>query len=649
MPSPNELATQGAAAGNSAGESGSPSDIPQLVSSRATSTPNAVAVAMGSEVLTYADLDRRANRFAHHLKSLGVGREGLVGLHVKRSPAFIVAALGTLKAGAAYLPLDPESPVERTAYMLGDAGVSVVVTCGSTLAEIGGGPRAVVDLDRDAAKVAGQSAQAPGAEIQADDLHSEDLAYVIYTSGSSGRPKGVEVTHANLNNLVAWHNRAFQVTAADRAGFLAALGFDAAVWELWPYLAAGASVHLPVTGVRNKDVRNDAEALRGWLMENRITMSFVATPMAEQLLALDWAPNTPLRILLTGADTLRRRPSPTLPFTLVNNYGPTECTVVATSGVVTPAGTTKWPTIGRAIDNTTVYILDEEMQVRPHGEAGELYVGGAGVARGYRNHPELTAQRFVRAAFVGEHPSLYRTGDLARELPDGEIEFLGRVDEQLKIRGYRIEPSEIITALNACSGVVMSTVVAQEEPNEEKRLIAYVVPAPDAALTIGGLREHLAKLLPDYMIPAVFVELASMPITANGKVDRNALPQPTSANMLREEAYVAPQTVIEQRLATLIAPLLRIERVGVNDNFFLLGGHSLLGTQLITRIREAFGVDLPLLSLFDHPTLAGMACEIELLILEKIELEKIEREKIEAANGEALQPAAGPAPESAGR
>ncbi len=646
MLSPNELATQ-VAPGNSAGAAASQSNIPQLVSSQATTTPNAIAVAIGSEVLTYAELDRRANQFAHYLKALGVGREGLVGLHVKRSPAFIVAALATLKGGAAYLPLDPESPVERTAYMLGDAGVSAVVTCGSVPPEIGGGAWAVVDLDRDGAKIASQSSQAPDIEIR-----REDLAYVIYTSGSSGRPKGVEVTHANLNNLAQWHNRTFQVSAADRASFLAALGFDAAVWELWPYLAAGASVHLPVTGLpkdARKDVRSDAEALRGWLIENRITISFVATPMAEQLLSLRWAANTPLRILLTGADTLRRRPSPTLPFTLVNNYGPTECTVVVTSGTVTPAGTTKWPTIGRAIDNTTVYILDEAMQVRAQGEAGELYVGGAGVARGYRNHPGLTAQRFVRPPFASDHTILYRTGDLARELPDGEIEFLGRADEQVKIRGFRIEPSEIITALNACSGVVTSTVVPQEElnqdvQNQEKRLIAYVVPAPAAALTIGGLREHLAELLPDYMIPAVFVELASMPITANGKVDRNALPQPTSANMLREEVYVAPQTAIEQRLAALIAPLLRIERVGVNDNFFLLGGHSLLGTQLITRIREAFGVDLPLLSLFDHPTLAGMASEIELLILEKIETEKIE-----AANGEALQPAAGPAPESAGR
>jgi acyl carrier protein len=359
-----------------------------------------------------------------------------------------------------------------------------------------------------------------------------------------------------------------------------------------------------------------------------------------------------LRILLTGADTLRRRPAANLPFTLVNNYGPTECTVVATSGIVTPEQTTKWPSIGCAIDNAAVYILNEVMQVVPKGEAGELYVGGAGVARGYRNQPELTAQRFVRPSFATGHAILYRTGDLARELFNGEIEFLGRADEQVKIRGFRIEPSEIITALNACPGVETSTVVAQEESNGEKRLIAYITTTPYATLTLGALREHLAKLLPDYMIPAVFVELESLPVTANGKVDRNALPQPSIANMLREEAYFAPRTVIEQRLAGLIAPLLNMERVGVNDNFFLLGGHSLLGTQLITRIREAFGIDLPLLSLFDHPTLAGMSSEIETLILEKIEAanrEVLNGDLNGDLNREEMQPAAGPAPESAGR
>jgi amino acid adenylation domain-containing protein len=582
--------------------------VPDLVNSRAVALPRAIAVAADSTILSYAELNRQANQLAHCLKSAGVGRERLVGLHLKRSPAFIVAALATLKAGAAYLPLDPDSPRERSAYMLRDSGVSVVVTSENVPEELGDSPCPVVNIDRDASSIGSQSVEAPGGKI-----HPEDLAYVIYTSGSSGRPKGVEVTHANLMNLVRWHIHKFQVRAEDRASFLAALGFDAAVWELWPYLTAGASVHLP-----NGDVGHDPVALRDWLIEKRITMSFAATPIAERLLTLDWAANSRLKILLTGADTLRRRPASTSSFTLVNNYGPTECTVVATSGTVASSNNGSRPSIGLPIDNTVVYILDEARRALPQGQAGELYVGGAGVARGYRNQPALSAERFVQVWFGSNHERLYRTGDLGRELPNGEIEFLGRVDEQLKIRGFRIEPNEIITALNSCPGVRASTVVAREEPGGEKRLLAYVVLAPNSAKRASALRDHLARLLPDYMIPAVFIELGSIPVTANGKVDRASLPEPTSANQLRDDSHVAPRSLVEQRLAALIAPLLRVERIGVNDNFFLLGGHSLLGTQLITRIRDVFGVDLPLLSLFDHPTLAGMSGEIELLILAKI-------------------------------
>jgi amino acid adenylation domain-containing protein len=598
--------------------------IPELVTRQAIATPHALAVATSSGMLTYAELNRQANQLAHYLKSGGAGRERVVGLCLERSPGFIVAALATLKAGAAYLPLDPDSPAERVAFMLRDSGVSAVVTSGKLANGLPSGGWPVVNIDNDALQIGSQSTEAPKMEIR-----PEDLAYLVYTSGSTGRPKGVEVTHSNLMNLVCWHARTFQVGPADRASFLAALGFDAAVWELWPYLTMGASIHVP-----QERVRNDAEALRDWLVERKITISFSATAMAERLLTLDWAENTSLRILLTGADTLRRRPSESLPFTVVNNYGPTECTVVATSGIVRSADTTKWPSIGRPIENTVVYIMDEAMHPLTQGEVGELYIGGAGVARGYRNQPDLTAQRFVRAPFGLHEDLLYRTGDLGRVLPDGEIEFLGRVDEQVKIRGFRVEPNEIVTALNSCPGVQASTVVAREAQSGEKRLIAYVALALDSAVTVGVLRDSLSRVLPDYMVPSAFVALASIPSTANGKVDRAALPEPTTANQLRDECYVAPQSMVEQRLAKLIAPLLQVERVGVNDNFFLLGGHSLLGTQLITRIREGFGVDLSLLSLFDHPTLAGMSAEIEQLILAKIE----------ASNWEEAQRLAVPAP-----
>jgi amino acid adenylation domain-containing protein len=572
-------------------------------------TPNAPAVAAGAKVLTYAELDQTANQWAHYLRSIGVGRESLVGLYLKRSPAFVMAALAVLKAGAAYLPLDPESPVERISGMMRDAGISALMSSAGLSDRLPSGPWRVVDAGQDAADIARQSSEAPENEVQPGDL-----AYVIYTSGSTGQPKGVEIEHSSLSNLVAWHNRAFQVTSADRAGFLANLGFDAAVWELWPYLSAGASIHIP-----EERVRNHAKALRDWILQEEITIAFVATALAERLLDIEWPQKTSLRFLLTGADCLRRRPSARLPFTLVNNYGPTEYTVVATSGVVASGDSESLPSIGRPVDNTTVYIVDQGMGIVPAGEAGELYLGGAGVARGYRNQPELTAERFVSNPFVsGNGNRLYRTGDLVRVLANGEIEFLGRVDEQIKIRGFRIEPNEIIAALNSCPGVQAATVVAREEQGGEKRLIAYLIPDATGALSAGALRARLSSRLPDYMMPSAFVELNSIPTTVNGKVNRAALPPPTTANMLRDEAYVAPEGLVQQRLAALIAPLLHVERVGANDNFFLLGGHSLLGTQLITRISQTFGVDLPLLSLFDHPTLAGMSSEIERLILQKV-------------------------------
>jgi len=583
--------------------------VPQLLAQQVKTRPDAVAIGNGSEEITYAELERRANQLARYLKSMGVGRGDLAGVYVQRSPAFIIAALAAMKVGAAYLPLDPESPADRVAGTLRDSAASAVITSEALAAGLAAGEWRVVNLDTQAAQINEQPTSAPEQEIR-----PEDLAYVIYTSGSTGQPKGVEIPHSALANLVSWHNRVFQVSATDRAGFLAALGFDAAVWEVWPYLAAGASIHVPEEGVRN-----DAGLLQEWLLRNKITISFVVTPLAEAFMAMEWPSNARLRVLLTGADVLHRRPSAELPFVLVNNYGPTEYTVVATSGVVEASGSAL-PSIGRAIDNTTVYILDDAMARVARGEAGELYLGGDGLARGYRNRPDLTAERFVANPFSREaNQRLYRTGDLVRELPGGEIEFLGRVDEQVKIRGFRIEPNEIASAIDSCPGVCNSTVVAREQDGGEKRLVAYVVLSPESSLTAPILRDQLSQSLPDYMVPTAFVALDAIPLTANGKVDRRALPAPNETNMLREEEYIAPRTIVEERLAALIAPLLRVERVGVNDNFFLLGGHSLLGTQLINRIGSSFDVNLPLLSLFDHPTLAGMAAEVERLILAKIE------------------------------
>jgi amino acid adenylation domain-containing protein len=582
--------------------------IPEQVQREAANRPNAVAVTAGSAALTYSQLGRESNQLAQYMASAGGGREHLVGIYLKRSPSFIVAALAALKLGAAYLPLDPDAPAARIAFMLQDSGVSAVVTSEDLRERLPHGDWPLIDVVRDAKLIHEQPSQAPDTEI-----HPQDLAYVIYTSGSTGQPKGVEVAHSNLQNLIRWHIRAFHITSADRATFMSSLGFDAAVWELWPYLSVGASVHIPPEAVRT-----DAKALRDWMLDQKITITFAATAMAESLLSLDWPSTTSLRILLTGADCLRQRPSSGVPFILVNNYGPTEYTVVATSGVVEPEGA-NLPSIGRPIDNTTVHILDETMRELPQGKAGELYLEGASLARGYRQRPDLTAQRFVPNPFSDNGSRLYRTGDLARVLPNGEIEFLGRVDEQVKIRGFRIELNEIAVALNSCEGVQTSAVIAREEPDGEKRLVAYIVSKADASLSAPELRNRLSQTLPDYMIPSAFVQLEQIPTTMNGKVDRQALPEPTSENMIGEESYIAPESLVEVRLAALIAPLLHVDRVGINDNFFLLGGHSLLGAQLITRISDTFGVNLPLLSLFDHPTLGGMAAEIERLIFAKIE------------------------------
>jgi len=588
-----------------------PEDVLQLIAVQSSARPAAAALAAGADVLSFAQLEARSSQLARHLKSLGVGPDQLVGLCMERSPSMVMAALAILKAGGAYIPLDSSLPEARLNFMLRDSGIRALVTRNDLSEKLPGGPWRVLDLTKHGEEIAAHPSDAFQTPIA-----GENLAYVIYTSGSTGQPKGVEITHRGLANLVAWHRRAFQVTETDRASHQAAVGFDASVWEVWPYLAAGASVHIP-----DESVRNDPTALRDWLVAERISITFLATPTAERMLKLDWPRHTALRILLTGADTLHQRPSSTLPFTLVNNYGPTECTVVATSGVVAPAeASNRLPSIGRPIDNTRIYILDEGMHPVPPGTAGELYVAGLGVARGYHNLPELTRQRFMPDPFSSvPGDRMYRTGDRARLLDNGEIEFLGRVDEQVKIRGFRVEPGEIVRALNERPDVHASAVVTAESQGQDQRLIAYVVTSPQAAVTASSLREHLRKQLPDYMIPPVFVRMDSLPVTVSGKVDRGSLPRPSASNTLREEKFVPPQGVVEQRLAPIIASLLHLDGIGAHDNFFFLGGHSLLGTQLLTKISEVFGVELTLLQLFDHPTLAEMSREIEKLILTKLE------------------------------
>lgn len=581
-------------------------------------TPDDLALAQGPTTLTYGTLNARSSELAATLRTLGVGPDVVVGLCLDRSLAMIVGALAILKAGGAYLPMDPSYPDARLAFLLENAHASVVITGPTTAARVAWrvGRRVILHETGEIAEASPTLATLPPVAAPSPS----DLAYVIYTSGSTGQPKGVEISHASLANLLVWHQRAFSVKPTDRASQIAKVSFDAAVWEIWPYLTAGASVHLA-----DNEITANPEALRDWLVAERISIAFAPTPVAERLLTLSWPANTALRTLLTGADTLHSYPPSGLPFELINNYGPTECTVVATSGKM-PVGVsgTGLPTIGRPIDNVQLYLLDDSLRPVTPGEPGEIYLGGVGVARGYRNRPNLTAERFVPNPFNPANPAakLFKTGDLGKSLPNGEIAFLGRLDDQIKVRGYRIEPNEVGAALNHHPAVSHSFVMARDYDQSGARLIAYVVPKSASVIKRSELREFLAARLPEFMIPATFVTLAALPLTPHGKVDRAALPAPDSVNSTDENKFTPAQTDAEHCLAGLLAPLLKLtgpEQVDVGANFFELGGHSLLGTQLIARVRETFDINLPLRVLFEAPTVIELAAEIESLLVAKLE------------------------------
>ena len=587
----------------SPGHSTQPFLIPQLVSACAAEKRNAYALSGPKETLSYGELEAESNALARHLLTLGVKPEVPVALFMERSAALLIASLGVMKAGAPYLPLDPSYPAERISLILNDARVSVVLTCSDVTGTLPEGPWTVVDLSDPKSVLSPYSAAS-----MAFALQPSDLAYVIYTSGSTGRPKGVEITHANLLNLVRWHQNAFNVSSSDRATLLASPGFDAAVWEIWPYLAAGASLHIPPD-----TTRISPRSLRDWILNNRITISFVPTPLAQRMMFLDWPARTSLRYLLTGGDVLQQYPPGNLPFALVNNYGPTECTVVATSGVVAANGAkSELPPIGWAIAGSCAYVLDENLKRVPAGSIGELHIGGANVGRGYIHDPELTAQKFIADPFSMEPDArLYKTGDLARVLPDGRLEFIGRTDEQVKIRGFRIEPNEVSVALSKHPAIQSSIVVGRKDASGEGVLAAYVVFKNGDEVGATELRKYLQSHVPDYMLPSAFVRLDSLPLTPNGKVDRAALPEPGASNALRSDAPAQNRTATEEKVMAMLCDLLSIERVHPSDNFFLLGGHSLLGAQLLAQIQETFKLDLPLRALFDNPTVAGIAAEID--------------------------------------
>jgi amino acid adenylation domain-containing protein len=587
-----------------AARSGEP--VPARVAEWARTAPAARALVSASGALGYGQLLESSRRLAWHLRALGVGAESVVAVLLERSVAEVVALLAVLEASAAYLPLDPAHPPERLSFQVRDAGARVVISTGALAPRLLEGssapPVRLVLLDRDAAAIAARPADAlPGA------AGPENLAYVIYTSGSTGIPKGVAVEHRALANLVAWHQRAFAVTPADRATRLAGLSFDAAVWELWPYLAAGASVAVPP-----EETRISPEALRDWLLAERITIAFVPTPMAEALLAQRWPVDTPLRRMLTGGDRLHRHPPADLPWLLVNNYGPTETGVVATSGPVPRDGLDgRAPSIGRPIDGAWVYLSDRHFEPVLAGAPGEICIGGGGLARGYLGSPDLTAEHFVPDPWSGlPGARMYRSGDLARHRADGALEFLGRLDDQMKIRGFRVEPGEIAMALVGHPAVRECAVLPREGPGGEPQLVAWVVPAGGEAPVERELRAFLRQRLPAYMVPSAFAFLPSLPLTAQGKIDRRALAALRAPVAVDQEKQQPPRDLVELRLIQLWEELLGGGAVGVRDDFFERGGHSLLAVRLVAEIRARFGRELPLAALFAGATVERLAAAL---------------------------------------
>ncbi|WP_375511202.1 amino acid adenylation domain-containing protein [uncultured Nostoc sp.] len=576
--------------------------IHQLFEEQVNRTPNATAVVFDTEQLTYLQLNQKANQLAHYLQSLGVRPEVLVGICMERSIEMVVGLLGILKAGGAYLPLDPTYPAERLSLMLSDSQVSMVLTQEKLVNRLTEYQGYTVCLDPRLEVISQKSDKNPISEVKPDNL-----AYVIYTSGSTGKPKGVLVPHKGLLNLVFWHQRAFEITPSDRATQLAGTAFDASVWELWPYLTAGASIYLV-----KPELLNSFLHLRDWLVSQEITITFVPTPVAERLLLLEWSQNSALRILLTGGDQLHLYPSASIPFKVINNYGPTENTVVTTSThIVFNEKNYTSPPIGYPIANTQTYVLNSYLQPVPIGSLGELYIGGASLARSYLNRPDLTAEKFIPNPFSqSEGARLYKTGDLARYLPNGNIEYLGRIDNQVKIRGFRIELGEIEAVLSQYPTVRQVAVITREDEPGNKSLVAYIVLSQDEKPNVGNLRAYLLSKLPNYMVPQAFVILETLPLTPNGKIDRRTLPAPDIENDFTLD-FVAPRTPTEEVIANIFAEVLGLKLVGINGNFFEMGGHSLLATQVISRLREAFSIDLPLRSLFDSPTVAGLAEQIE--------------------------------------
>ena len=576
-------------------------DVVARVERVARERPDTTALTWSDGNLSYSQLWSQALALAGRLHEEGLRPGNPVALCLPRSSELVICALGIVAAGGCYVALDPAYPAERLKFMVTESGAQIVVAEADTATRIG------------ASRTIAPIQPAASAPVSLRSSSSSDPAYIVYTSGSTGRPKGVLIEHGSLGNLVDWHENAFELTQSDRSALISSPGFDAAAWEIWPCLAVGASLIIPPDRVKT-----DPIALRDWLLAERITTTFVPTALCEELLALDWPATAALRVMLTGGDVLHRRPRAVLPFRVVNNYGVSEATVVSTSGTVMPAEEAgdgaDLPTLGSAITGVTLTVVDRNGQPVPADTEGELIIGGPSVGRGYVGHPVHNQARFFLDA-AGRRQ--YRTGDLVRLQSDGQLVHLGRIDEQVNIRGLRIELGEIAAVLDQHPKVRASAVVAIGN-NGSQRLRAFIVGAAGRPPATAELREFLSKRLPAHMIPSDCTMLHELPINANGKVDRKLL-RDSGSDFAGRGDLVAPRDDLEEILVTIVAERLWLPAIGIDEDFFALGGHSMLGAQLSVRIGERFGVEVPLRSVFENPTVAEMAVEIQRLLMADIE------------------------------
>jgi amino acid adenylation domain-containing protein len=593
-----------------------PLDLPLLhhFERQVERTPGSIAVIAGDQKLSYEELNKRANQLGHYLQKRGVRPDMLVGVCMERSLEMVVALYGIHKAGGAYVPIDPEYPAQRLEFMLRDAAVPVLLTQERLVTALPTQAGEVLCLDRDWDLVAGEATGNPGVEVK-----PETLAYMIYTSGSTGRPKGAMNTHRGICNRLLWMQKQYRLTTSDKVLQKTPFSFDVSVWEFfWPLMCGAQLVMAKPGGHR------DPHYLVQLIKEEGITVTHFVPSMLRIFLEEPWGDDcNSLRHVICSGEAL--------PFDLQqqfferssaqlhNLYGPTEAAVDVTHWTCQRDDSRPVVPIGRPVANTQVYVLDRGLQPVPIGVPGELFLGGVQIGRGYYNKPELTSERFIPDPFRREPDArLYKTGDLCRWLPDGVVEYLGRLDFQVKIRGLRIELGEIETLLSQHVSVQHCVVIAREDVPGDKRLIGYIVAKQGMPVSADELRQHLRQTLPEYMIPSAFISLDKLPLSPNGKVDRKALPAPEHSSHEGATGKVAARNTVEELVAGIWCEVLKLQEIGINDDFFELGGHSLLAVQLLSRVRQIYGLDLSLEVVYSGDfTVAELAKAVELKEIEQ--------------------------------